>query len=361
MAGNTYFTNLLLHCGFSFSISFLFFPVIIKLLTKWDILDSGGEHRIHSNFKPSMGGISILLGAMAGLLIKFSFSEWINLKFFFVGLGLMFFIGLRDDVLALNPKQKLYSQFLPVLVLVIFDGSELNSFYGALDFPPFPQPVSWLITIFAYIIITNAYNLIDGVDGLAGMIGIIALLFFGSWFYWVGNSTLSFVAFSFIGALLAFLVYNWQPSKIFMGDTGALMVGMLLSYFAVVFINQNYALSPENPARFTASIGTVVCVLIIPFFDTLRVIILRIRKMQSPLQADHNHLHHQFLNIGFSHAKTVLVISGINIFFIFLAWILKEQKDGLILTLVLILCLGINFMLKRLQPPAADKKYGGEN
>jgi UDP-GlcNAc:undecaprenyl-phosphate/decaprenyl-phosphate GlcNAc-1-phosphate transferase len=362
MPGYSSFSLLLVHAAFSFSISFLFFPVLIKLLTKWDILDSGPEHRIHSNFKPSMGGVSILLGSLLSLLIKFPLAEWISLKYFFIGLGLMFFIGLRDDVLALNPKQKLYSQFLPIFVLVLLDGSQLNSFYGLFDLPTtFPEPVSWSITVIGYILITNAYNLIDGVDGLAGAIGVIVMVCFGSWFAIQGNTTLSLIAFSFTGALVAFLVFNWQPSKIFMGDTGALMVGLILAYFAVYFINMNFSLPENATLHFRASVSTAICVLIIPVFDTVRVIILRIRKMQSPLKADHNHLHHQFLNLGFSHAKTVLVISGINLFFIFLAWILKEQKDGLILALIVVLCLGINFVLKRLQPREPIKEYGREN
>jgi len=296
-----------------------------------------------------MGGISILLGVILTLLMSLPFQEWIKLKYFFICIGLMFLIGLRDDVLALNPKQKLISQFLPVFVIVFLDGSVLNSSYGMVVPVMFSPLLSWTFSIVTFVIITNAYNLIDGVDGLAGMIGLLCLLCFGFWFYSIGDNSISLIALCFAGSLVAFLFFNWQPSRIFMGDTGALMIGLLLSYLAVRFINENHGLPEEVPARFRSSIGTAVCILIIPIFDTIRIIILRIRKMQSPFRADRNHLHHQFLNLGYSHAQTVLILGAINIFFILLAWCLKGEGDVLILSSATAICLVINFILKRAQ------------
>jgi len=343
-------TLIFLYSSISFLISVLFFPVFIKLLKQWKILDSPGQHKIHFSFIPSMGGISILLGVILTLLMSLPFQEWIKLKYFFISIGLMFGIGLRDDILALNPKQKLISQFLPVFIIMFLDGNMLTSLYGINDGAPFPTILSWIITTITLIIVTNAYNLIDGVDGLAGTVGLICLLFFGFWFYSIGSVSISLISFCFAGSVIAFLFFNWQPSQIFMGDTGALMIGLLLSYLTVRFINDNFLLPMDHPARFNASIGTAVCVMIIPIFDTLRVIILRLRKMQSPFRADKNHLHHQFLNIGFSHARTVFILGGINILFILLALMLKENGDILILALVIALCLIINFIVKKAQP-----------
>ena len=126
---------ILLYASISFLISVLFFPVFIKLLNKWEILDTSGEHKIHRNFVPSMGGISILLGVVLTLLMSLPFQEWIHLKYFFLSIGLMFLIGLRDDILALDPKQKLFSQFLPVFILVFLDSTLLTSFYGLVPTP----------------------------------------------------------------------------------------------------------------------------------------------------------------------------------------------------------------------------------
>jgi UDP-GlcNAc:undecaprenyl-phosphate/decaprenyl-phosphate GlcNAc-1-phosphate transferase len=160
---------------------------------------------------------------------------------------------------------------------------------------------------------------------------------------------LSLVAFTFSGSLVAFLYFNWQPSKIFMGDTGALMIGLLISYLTIKFININYSLQEEHTFKFHATVGTAVCLLIIPIFDTLRVIIFRLRKFQSPFKADKNHVHHQFIKLGFSHAKSVLFIAAISIFFISIAVLLRKQPDWVIIAIALVGCLSINYGLKHAQ------------
>ncbi|MBL7877139.1 MAG: undecaprenyl/decaprenyl-phosphate alpha-N-acetylglucosaminyl 1-phosphate transferase, partial [Cyclobacteriaceae bacterium] len=284
--------------------------------------------------------------------------EWISLRFFFIAIALMFIIGLRDDILALTPKQKLYSQFLPVLILVFLDRTTLDSTYGLLGDFIFPEWVSLAISLFVIVILTNAYNLIDGLDGLAGTIGVIVLGFYGVWFFSIGNTAVGFIAFCFSGALLAFLFFNWQPSKIFMGDTGALMIGLLISYLTIRFIRTNHDLPVSSAFKFTASVASAVCVMIIPIFDTLRVIILRLRKFQSPFKADKNHLHHQFLNLGMDHARSVISIALISIFFLVIAVLLRKQGDLVILAIVLVVCLTINFTLKILQTKRVN---GAEN
>jgi UDP-GlcNAc:undecaprenyl-phosphate GlcNAc-1-phosphate transferase len=321
-------------------------PVLIKILRQWNLFDSSGEHKIHSSFTPSMGGIAILLGAFISLAMCLSFQDWVSYRFFFISIALMFIIGLRDDVLALTPKQKLYSQFLPVLILVFLDNSVLASTYGLIGDFIFTEWVSLILSVFVLIILTNAYNLIDGLDGLAGTIGIIILGFYGIWFFAIGSTALGYIAFCFSGALIAFLFFNWQPSRIFMGDTGALMIGLLISYLSFQFMRANYELPDYHQYKFSSSVATAICILIIPIFDTLRVIILRLRKFQSPFRADKNHIHHQFLILGFSHAKSVVAISMISIFFLGIAVLLRNQGDILILSIVLVACLIINYALK---------------
>lgn len=306
-----------------------------------------------------MGGVAILLGAGITLILCLPLHEWVSLRFLFTSVALMFIIGMRDDILALTPKQKLYSQFLPVFILVFLDQKLLTSTFGLMGDIVFPEWLGLIITAFVLLILTNAYNLIDGLDGLAGMMGVIILGFYGSWFFAIGNTTFGYIAFCFCGSLLAFLFFNWQPSKIFMGDTGALMIGLLISYLSIQFIRINHQLPNEHIYKFTSSVATAICVLIIPVFDTLRVIILRLRKFQSPFRADRNHVHHQFLNLSFSHSKSVVAISGINIFFIVIAVLLRKQGDMLILSLVLLICLGINYALKWAQ--AKQAIHGREN
>ncbi|MBX2894994.1 MAG: undecaprenyl/decaprenyl-phosphate alpha-N-acetylglucosaminyl 1-phosphate transferase [Cyclobacteriaceae bacterium] len=327
--------------------------MFIKVLRQWKVFDTHGEHKIHTHFTPSMGGLSIYIGVIVSLLLGFSLADWASYKYFFIALTLMFTIGMRDDILALSPKQKLYSQFLPVLVLVFLDRTFLSSTYGLFGVHQFPEWLAMGITIFVILILTNAYNLIDGLDGLAGIIGLIILVCYGTWFFLIDEMPLSYIAYCFAGAIIAFLYFNWQPSRIFMGDTGALTIGLLISYLTVKFIHTSYQLPHEHPYRFPTPIATATCVLIVPVFDTLRVIILRLRKLQSPFKADRNHLHHQFINLGFSHQKSVVSIALINLLFLGLAVLLRNQGNWLILGIALSICLLINFSLKFAQARTA--------
>jgi UDP-N-acetylmuramyl pentapeptide phosphotransferase/UDP-N-acetylglucosamine-1-phosphate transferase len=299
-----------------------------------------------------MGGIVIYLGLILALVIALPFQEWVKLKYFFVAITLMFMIGLRDDVLGLSPAKKLVSQLLPISILVIFGNIVITATILSIDFNELSIGLNLAITIIAIVLITNSYNLIDGLDGLAGSIGAVCLSVFGLWFYIIDSKFLGLIAFCVVGAILAFLIFNWQPSKIFMGDTGALLVGLLLSYFSIEFLNYNSTLPEDHIMKFQSSIGTLICILIIPVFDTSRVVVFRLRKGLSPFRADKNHIHHQFLKLGFSHSKSVLSILSINLIFILLAWSLRNQPDVVILPLVVILCLFINFALKWAQKNA---------
>ncbi len=301
-----------------------------------------------------MGGIAIFVGMISALVIGLPFQEWIRLKFFFVSITLMFIIGLRDDVLGLSPSKKLISQLLPISILVIFGQMALEAYFFQFDLSELPAWMNGIIVALAFILITNSYNLIDGLDGLAGTIAVICLIVFGVWFYAVGAFYLSLISFASVGAIASFLSFNWEPSKIFMGDTGALLIGLLLSFFSINFVNQNSVLSSDHFVKFESSIGTLICILIIPVFDTSRVVIYRIRKGLSPLRADKNHIHHQFLRLGLSHSKSVIWIAAINLLFIALAILLRKQSDIVLIPLVVVLCLFINFALKWAQKNAGN-------
>lgn len=338
---------LISYAASAFIVAFLFFPVLIKLLSARRIFDTPGKHKIHHHYVPSLGGICILLGAGFSLLIGLPFAQWFTYKFFFISVALMFITGLRDDILTLTPGEKLIGQMLPVILVVVFGETLLSSFYGTI-FPglTFAVSIAWIVTIFAIVILTNAYNLIDGIDGLAGTIGVTALTFFGVWFYLIGDEYAALIALSFMGATGAFLWFNWQPSRIFMGDTGALVIGFVLSVLAVRFINVNFELPESSSLKFQSSIGTALCILIVPVFDTARVIVLRIIRLQSPFRADHSHLHHQLLHLGLSHARAVLVLAAINLLFIAMAIILRSRGDALILPIVLLACVLISVLIQ---------------
>ncbi len=344
--------NIIVFPVISLVISVLLFPVVIKIFKTLNWFDSPGTHKIHASSVPSMGGVAIMIGSVLALLMGLPLQQWIERKYFFISIALMFLIGLRDDVLALTPRQKLISQFLPVLVTVFLDRVLLHSFYEW-NSEPLPLYLSYLISFVTVIIISNAYNLIDGIDGLAGSVGVLVLAFLGIWFMEADDQYTGLIALCFAGALIAFLIFNWQPSSIFMGDTGALTIGLILSVLTIRFINHNANLPLDHPAKFASSISTAFCVLIIPLFDTFRVILVRLRQLQSPFHADRNHIHHRFLAAGMSHSRAVIWISLINLAFIGLALVMRRQNDLVLLPVIVIACLFINFALQRMQKKPA--------
>ncbi|MDX1629782.1 MAG: MraY family glycosyltransferase, partial [Fulvivirga sp.] len=209
------------------------------------IVDTPGQRKIHMHDTPSMGGIPMFLGAVFALVIWLPGHAANEYKYLFGALILTFVIGLRDDLIPLRPIYKLLSQLIPAAIVIYLSDIHLVSFYdiGNIHFPIW---ISWLLTLFVIVVITNSINLIDGLDGLAGSVSFISLSALGGWFFLADYYFLGYIIFAFLGGILSFLIYNWQPSKIFMGDTGALLLGFLLSCMIILFINKNHALAMDS-------------------------------------------------------------------------------------------------------------------
>lgn len=340
----------------SFVISFLIVPVIIKYSLKKNLLDVPGRRKIHKKVTPSMGGIAIFCAFFISSLIWINLSSWNEIKWILFALFVIFFIGVRDDLVPLRAMFKLIGQIFAATLLIVFFDLRIDSFYGILGITDLPDAVSYLLTIFTIIIITNSFNLIDGLDGLAGTISIIALFCFGFWFYLIGDNTFATLAFIMGGAILAFLIFNWEPSEVFMGDTGALVIGMLLAILALHFINANYLLPLESPYKFMSSIGTAACIIIIPLVDTSRIIILRLLKGKSPFKPDKSHVHHAIMRLGKTHSQTSLILGGVHVFYILMALALRNFTDRYVLLAVVGLSIGLSVTLDRLILKRLDVK-----
>lgn len=340
----------------SFVISFLIVPVIIKYSLKKNLLDIPGRRKIHKKVTPSMGGIAIFCGFFISSLIWIDFSMWSEIKFILVALFVIFFIGVRDDLVPLRAVLKLIGQILAASLLIFLFDLRLGSLYGIFGVTDLPDGVSYILTIFTIIIITNSFNLIDGLDGLAGSIAIIALFCLGAWFYLIGDSTFAILSYTMLGAILAFLIFNWEPSEVFMGDTGALVIGMLLAILAIHFINVNYALPIDSPYKFMSSIGTAACILIIPLVDTSRIIMLRLLKGKSPFKPDKSHIHHAIMRLGKTHSQTTLILAGVHIFYVAMAVIIRDLTDRYVLLTVVGLAIGLSVTLDRLILKRLDVK-----
>ena len=334
-------------CVTAFLVSFITLPVIIKYFLSKNLVDTPGRRKIHKKITPSMGGISIFIGFLIADLIWVDFNEWQTSRYVLASLFIVFLLGVSDDIVPFQAKQKLFGQIVAVIIL-LFSGIHIQSFYGLFGVNEIPMIVGYFLTAFVIVLITNSFNLIDGLDGLAGTVSMVALTFFGIWFYFVGDAVFSLLCFAMIGGILAFLVFNWNPAEIFMGDTGAMVIGMLLGVLVIHFMNTNHDLPDGHSMKFAGTVAAGVAVIIIPLSDTLRIIILRISRGQSPFSPDKSHIHHAIMRLGMTHAQTSMILGSVNLFFVALVWVFREVADVWLLPAIVVIALIFSIILDRL-------------
>ena len=320
------------------------------------MLDTPGGRKIHTVDTPSMGGVPIFIGFVVAVSIWVPLEYLRDIKYVLGALGIMFIIGFRDDLINLRAFQKLFGQIAAALIITIVCDIRIMSLYGLFGVYELPEIVSYAISLFTIIVITNAFNLIDGIDGLAGTVGLVSSLFFGVWFYLAGLEAYSFICFAILGSILAFLQFNWAPSKVFMGDTGSLLIGFFLSIITIRFIETNYVLADTEPHKFVAFIGPSIAVLIVPLYDTLRVFIKRVLKGKSPMHPDKTHLHHILLRLGCTHAQATAILATVNIIFVLLALVLKDFSDAVVLPTLLITALALGTMAEMIFRSMIEKR-----
>lgn len=206
-----------------------------------------------------------------------------------------------------------------------------------------------MLTFLIILTLINAFNLIDGVDGLAGTLGLIGFFFFGSWFFLAHQYALSVLAFAMAGSILGFLYFNYSPAKIFMGDTGAMMIGFMMSVLAINFIEINrISVSSDSIFYIKAAPAVALSVVIIPLFDLVRLFVVRILNKKNPFSADRNHIHHLLTLKGYSANKTVTLLALLEIFFIILSLALKEIRSYALLLVLALVYIVTHFVLKRI-------------
>ncbi len=339
--------TLLTVCVTAFLVSFITLPVIIKYSLAKNLGDVPGGRKIHKKITPSLGGIAIFCGFAIASVIWLDSNQWATMRYVLAGLFIVFLLGVRDDIVPLRALHKLYGQIVAVIILM---GSsiQINSLHGFLGINELPVIVSYILTIFTIIVITNSFNLIDGLDGLAGSIGLVALAAFGIWFFLADDLVFSFFCFAMAGGILAFLIFNWEPSEIFMGDTGAMVIGVLLAVLTIHFMNVNTSLPAYHAVKFTATIAPAICFIIIPLSDTLRIFILRVLKGQSPFAPDKSHIHHTIMRLGMTHSKTTAILTSVHLLFIIMIILFRNLSEIYALTGVILLALVLTFMLDRL-------------
>jgi UDP-GlcNAc:undecaprenyl-phosphate/decaprenyl-phosphate GlcNAc-1-phosphate transferase len=313
--------NILLSGGLAFLITFFSIPVIIEVAKDKKLFDEPDERKVHKAVIPTLGGLGIFAGFIVASLLGVPSSVPPVFQYFVAAIMVIFFLGIKDDILILSASKKFIGQLVAAAIIIKFGGIQINNMHGFLGLHIIPHTASILLTLFTIVVITNSFNLIDGVDGLAGSLGLLTSSIFGAYFLATSQLMYAVMAFSLVGSLIAFLIYNFYPAKIFMGDTGSLLIGLLNSVFVIKFIAIAADPSFGLPLQSAPAIGFAI--LIVPLFDTLRVVTIRIISRRSPFSPDRNHIHHFLLDLGYSHRKVTLTCIGSNILFIAFSYLLR--------------------------------------
>lgn len=345
----------------SFLIGLACMPVVRKIAREKHFVVKPNKRTSHVGEIPNIGGLDICFSfLMAYLLFEVDTSLIRQSQFILIGVLTITMIGFTDDILDLSPLSKLMGETLAGIALIGFADIRLTNLHGFLGIGEIGMVPSYLLSFFVLIVIVNAINLIDGIDGLASGLGILYCACFGVYFHLCGHLHWAAFAYSMIGSLAVFFIYNVfgrKKRKIFMGDSGSLLLGYILTAFVFHFCEINaYHEIPEVMAC-KAAPAVAICILSIPLFDTLRVMLTRIKHKQSPFLPDKNHIHHLLLRIGLNHLQTTCLLLSISVLFVGLAYIGRNWNILLLISVNLFLCILLTWILWRI----VDNKTSKQN
>lgn len=325
----------------SFILVIIVIPPILKVARAKNLFESNNNRKIHTGSIPSLGGIAIFIGFILSTIIATDGYSFDSLKYIIASVILMFFIGLKDDLMIISPRKKLIVQLFAGVLLITLGNVRFTSLHGILGIYEIHFVTSLLITLFAMIVIINSFNLIDGIDGLASGLAMLAATVFGTWFYIAGQIQFSIMSFALVGSLAGFFLFNvfGKKNKLFMGDTGSLIIGLIISTLVVKFNEFNIIHNSEFAIGAAPSVSFAI--IIVPLIDTIKVMSIRIYQGLSPFSPDKKHIHHQLLILYPSHFKVTLIIVISNAFFIGMALLFNHIGFNINLQLSIIFCSGI--------------------
>lgn len=326
--------NILLSAALAFLITFFAIPVIIQVAKDKKLFDEPDERKVHKTVIPTLGGLGIFAGFIIATLMGVPSSVTSELQYFAAAATVIFFLGIKDDILVLSASKKFIGQLIAAGIIIKFGGIQITNMHGFLGVHEIPHIASIVLSIFTIIVITNSFNLIDGVDGLAGSLGLLTTLVFGAYFFYAGQLTYAVMAFALAGSTIGFLLYNFSPAKIFMGDTGSLLLGLINSILVIKFIN--VAGNPVSNLPIASAPAIGFSILMIPLFDTLRVFALRILDRRSPFSPDRTHVHHFLLDLGMSHRMVTITCVSVNMAFIAMAFFLRNLGTTTVIGILLV-------------------------
>ena len=291
-------------------------PPIIRVGHAKRLFDPVNERKIHTKTIPPLGGVAIFIAFTISTVIATDGIRFDELKFIMASVLIMFFIGLKDDLMDISAWKKLFVQIFAAFLLVGMGDVRFTNLHGVLGVYDIGNVLSVAISIFTVIVIINAFNLIDGIDGLASGLAMTSSFLLGYWFFVAGHYTYAIMAFALVGSLSGFFIYNvfGDKHKLFMGDTGSLIIGVVLATLIIQFNEFNINLTGDHAVYATPAISFAI--IIVPLIDTMRVMTIRIKSKKSPFSADRNHIHHRLYYFFNKHIAitSILVASNIGIF-----------------------------------------------
>ena len=320
---------------------------IIYISHKKHLFDEPTEIRkIHKTKIPNLGGVAIVASMIAISCLFLTPANIPHLNYIIIAIFSLFILGLTDDLVGVNPTKKIIAQFGVAATIAILADCRVSSFHGIAGIYEIPYLVSILLSVVFIIFFINAFNLIDGIDCLAGSIGLMVCIVFAFYFFYLNQPGWYFVAVAMCGCLLGFLFFNRSPARIFMGDTGSMFLGLIVAMLSIKFMELNQS-NPKAvlPPFFKSAPALVYALLIIPFFDTIRIFSMRLLKRKSPFEADRNHVHHRLLDLKLTHMQSTGILLLVNLFSIITISLLVNIKTELLILFDTVYILLLNGLL----------------
>jgi UDP-GlcNAc:undecaprenyl-phosphate/decaprenyl-phosphate GlcNAc-1-phosphate transferase len=354
--------NVLLTGFVSFALAFLALPAIMRVAKEKKLYDLPDERKLHTKAIASLGGVGIFIGFFLASFLTISHQTYPEFPYFFAAALVIFFLGLKDDILILSAQKKFIGQLAAAAILIHLGGIKIDSMHGFLGIGQLPEVIGYLISYITIIVVINAYNLIDGVDGLAGSLGVLTTAIFGTYFFLASQPFYSLLAFAMTGSLLAFLFFNFHPAKIFMGDSGSLLLGLVNAALVIKFIDVADSVAGSFPLSSSVAIG--FSILVLPLLDTLRVFSIRISKGRSPFSPDRNHIHHLLLDRGLDHKSVTATCVGLNVSLIAMTYLGRALGSTVLISVMIAvsyLLIGFLFYFKKPASKLVVAKSFGES
>ena len=329
-------------------------PKVLKIAILKNIVDNPDARKLQRNPVPVMGGIAVFFGIVIGLCSSQAMFNSASTFMLISAMLVMLYVGTIDDIINLSPGIRFLIEIIVIAWLMYASSSSISSFWGLWGVNAIPEWLSYALTIFAAVGIINAINLIDGVNGLSSGYCFMSSVLFAAYFYITGNQIMTTLALSAAGAIIPFFLHNvfGQSSKMFIGDGGTLVIGTMMAMFVMNILDRQ-ADCTELVSKGVGLIPFSLAVMSIPVFDTLRVMSTRILNKKSPFNPDKTHLHHMFIDLGFSHIGTTISILSMN-FLIVTAWFISYRLGAtidiqlyIVVTLSLLSTFGFYWFAKR--------------